>query len=65
MCSILDLPCVESAQLEAMVGLIFGGIFTRTGSLWILMIAHTAFDLTALGLIYWELEAAVARYIFK
>jgi hypothetical protein len=29
------------------------------------MIAHAAFDLTALAIIYWNLEAAVAHLIFK
>jgi len=29
------------------------------------MIAHAAFDLTALTLIYWNLESHVAHLIFK
>jgi hypothetical protein len=29
------------------------------------MIAHVAFDLTALAMIYWNLESAVAHLIFK
>jgi hypothetical protein len=29
------------------------------------MIAHAAFDLTALAIIYWDLETAVAHFIFK
>jgi hypothetical protein len=28
------------------------------------MIAHAAFDLTALALIYWHLEERVAHYFF-
>jgi membrane protease YdiL (CAAX protease family) len=44
--------------------LVFGAIFARTGSLWMLMWAHAAFDLVALGLIYWELETAVAGWVF-
>jgi membrane protease YdiL (CAAX protease family) len=56
------LPGVEQA---AVVGLVFGGIFARTRSLWMLMCAHTAFDLTALALIYWNLERDVAQLIFK
>ena len=29
------------------------------------MFAHAAFDLTALAIIYWNLESAVAHLIFK
>lgn len=29
------------------------------------MIAHAAFDLTALAIIYWDLETAVAHLIFS
>lgn len=46
------------------MGLVFGTIFARTRSLWMLMCAHAAFDLTALALIYWNLEAGVARLVF-
>jgi membrane protease YdiL (CAAX protease family) len=52
---------VEQATI---VGVIFGGIFAVTGRIWMLMIAHTAFDLAALAMIYWNLETAVARLVF-
>jgi membrane protease YdiL (CAAX protease family) len=55
-------PGVEQA---AIVGLVFATIFAVTGELPILMIAHTAFDLTALAMIYWNFETAVAHLIFK
>jgi hypothetical protein len=42
----------------------FGAMFAVTGQLPLLMIAHTAFDLTALALIYWNLETYVARFVF-
>jgi hypothetical protein len=29
------------------------------------MVAHTAFDLTALAMIYWDFESDVAHLIFK
>jgi hypothetical protein len=29
------------------------------------MIAHAAFDLTAVAIIYWDLETAVARLFFE
>ncbi len=30
-----------------------------------LMLAHAAFDLTALAMIYWNLESNVAHLLFK
>jgi membrane protease YdiL (CAAX protease family) len=56
---------LAGAQQGTIVGLIFGSIFAVTGRLWTLMCAHTAFDLTALAIIYWDLETDVARLIFK
>jgi len=56
------LPGVEQA---AITGLAFGSIFAVTGRIWIPMFAHAAFDLTALALIYWNLEYAVAQLIFR
>lgn len=56
---------VPGVQQATIVGLLFAGIFAMTGRLWMLMIAHTAFDLTALAMIYLNLETAVARSVFK
>ena len=51
---------------QAMIcGLVFGAIYARTRSLWMLMIAHAAFDLTALWMIYYGLETRIAHLIFK
>ena len=55
-------PGVEQAFV---VGLIFGSIFATTGLIFMLMIAHTAFDLTALWMIYYDLETPIAHLIFK
>jgi len=30
-----------------------------------LMLAHASFDLTALAMIYWDLETKVAHLVFK
>jgi membrane protease YdiL (CAAX protease family) len=46
-------------------GLVFGTIFALTGRIWIPMFAHAAFDLAALGIIYWNVESQVAHLIFK
>ncbi len=53
---------VEQAMIT---GLAFGTTFAITGSLFPIMIAHAAFDLTAIAIIYWDLESAVAHIIFK
>ena len=58
----LGLPGVEQAMIT---GLVFGAIFAVTGRIWMVMCAHAAFDLTAVAIIYWNLEAAVAHLVFK
>jgi uncharacterized protein len=55
---------VAGVQQATIVGLVFGAMFAVTGQLPLLMIAHTAFDLTALALIYWNLETFVARFVY-
>lgn len=52
-------------QQATIVGLVFGTIFSLTGRIWMLMFAHAAFDLTALAIIYWDLETDVAHLVFK
>ena len=56
---------IAGVEQAAIVGLIFGTIFAVTGRLFILMIVHAAFDLTALAMIYWNFETAVAHFFFK
>ena len=56
------IPGVEQALVT---GLVFGTIFAVTSRIFMLMIAHAAFDLTALAMIYWDLETAVAHLVFK
>jgi membrane protease YdiL (CAAX protease family) len=56
------IPGVEQATI---VGLVTGTIFAMTGRLFMLMIAHAAFDLTALWMIYFDLEPRIAHLIFK
>ena len=58
----LGLPGVEQAMIT---GLVFGTIFAITGRIWMVMCAHAAFDLAAIAIIYWNLEAAVAHLVFK
>ena len=56
------LPGVEQA---AVTGLVFGGIFAWQRQIWFVMVAHAAFDLTAVALIYWNWEARVAHLLFR
>lgn len=53
---------VEQATI---VGMVFAAIFAITGRIFMLMIAHAAFDLTAYAMIYWSLETRIAHLIFK
>jgi membrane protease YdiL (CAAX protease family) len=56
---------LAGAEQAAIVGLVLGTIFAITGRLFALMVAHSAFDLTALAIIYWNLESKVAHLVFK
>jgi len=56
---------LAGAQQATIFGLLFGTIFAVTGRIWMLIFAHAAFDLTALAIIYWNLESDVAHLIFK
>jgi len=56
------LPGVEQAFCT---GLVFGSIFAITGQIFLLMIAHAAFDLTALWIIYYRLETQIPHLIFN
>jgi membrane protease YdiL (CAAX protease family) len=60
--TVQGLPGVEQAIVT---GLVFGTIFAVTGRIFMPMIAHAAFDLTALAMIYWDFESNVAHLIFK
>ena len=56
---------IAGVQNAFVVGLIFGTVFAVTGRIFLLMIAHVAFDLTAYAMIYWDWETAVAHFFFK
>jgi len=53
------------AEQAVITGLAFGTIFAVTGRIWMPMFAHAAYDLTAVAMIYWNLESAAAHLIFK
>ncbi len=56
------LPGVEQA---AVTGLVFGGIYAWRKQLWVVILAHAAFDLTAVALIYRGWEGPVAHLLFR
>jgi membrane protease YdiL (CAAX protease family) len=55
----------DGAVQGAITGLVFGTTFALTGELWLLMITHAAFDLTAVWMIYNGLETRIAHLVFK
>ena len=56
------LPGVEQAVIT---GLVFGTIFAATRRIWPLIFAHAAFDVTAVLMIYWDLETKFAHLVFR
>lgn len=56
---------LTGVEQAAIAGLVFGTIFAGTGSIFLPMFAHAAFDLTAVAMIYWGVEAKVAHLVFR
>ena len=56
---------LAGAEQALITGLVFGTIFAITGRIWMLMFAHGAFVLTAVAIIYWNLEPQFAHLVFK
>lgn len=56
---------IAGTQQAAITGLVFGAVFAVTRQIWMLMVAHAAFDLAAVAIIYWDLEAKVAHLVFN
>ena len=55
---------VAGVEQAIITGLVLGGIYLAAGHLWISILAHIAFDLTAVAIIYSDVEAAVAHLLF-
>jgi membrane protease YdiL (CAAX protease family) len=60
--SVQGLAGTEQAMIT---GCVFGTMLAASGRIWMPMIAHAAFDLTAYAIIYWNLETAVAHLVFR
>jgi membrane protease YdiL (CAAX protease family) len=56
---------VAGVEQAAITGPAFGTIFAATRQIWISMVAHAAYDLTAIAIIYWNVESTVAHLVFK
>jgi uncharacterized protein len=56
---------LAGTEQATITGLVFGTIFACTGRIFMLMCAHAAFDLTALAIIYWNLETKVAHLVLR
>jgi uncharacterized protein len=56
---------IPGVQQATIAGLVYGAIVAVTGRIWVPMIAHAAFDLTALAMIYRDVEPWFAHLIFK
>ncbi len=56
---------LPGAEQAAVTGVVFGTMYGATRRLWLPMVAHAAFDVTAVALIYWQWEASVAHLLFR
>jgi CAAX protease family protein len=56
---------LSGVEQAIMTGLVFGGIYAKSRQLWFLMVAHVAFDLAAIALIFLNRETAVAHLLFR
>jgi len=56
---------LAGVQQATAFGIVFGTVFALTGQIWILMCAHAAFDITALAIIYLDLESWFAHLVFR
>jgi len=52
-------------EQSTIMGLVFGTIFALSGRIFMLMVAHAAFDVVAVLIIYLDLEVRVAHLVFK
>jgi len=56
---------VAGVAQAAITGVSLGAIYALSGNLWTPMIFHAAYDVTALLIIYWDLESAVGHALFR
>jgi len=56
---------VTGAEQAIISGLVFGTVYARTRQIWLPMIAHAAFDVAAVFIIYWNLETRLAHLFIR
>jgi membrane protease YdiL (CAAX protease family) len=56
---------IAGMEQALVTGLTFGTIYAVTGRIFFVMMAHTAYDLVALAMIYSGTEANFAHFVFK
>jgi len=56
---------LPGTQQAFVVGLLMGTLYATTRQIWLPMIVHAAFDVTAVWIIYWDLERDVAKWFFR
>jgi membrane protease YdiL (CAAX protease family) len=56
---------VAGVEQAVITGLTFGTIFAVTRQIWMPIVAHAAYDLAAIAIVYWNLESTMARLVFK
>jgi CAAX protease family protein len=56
---------VAGVEQAMITGLVFGSVFAITRRVWLLMVAHAAYDVAAIALIYWNVESRVAHLFFR
>jgi membrane protease YdiL (CAAX protease family) len=54
---------VPGAAQATITGLVFGTVYPRIGAIWPVMVAHAAFDVTAVLMIYWNLEEPIGHLL--
>ena len=56
---------VPGAVQATITGLVFGATYARIKTIWPVMVAHAAFDIAAVLIIYWNLEEPIGRLILR
>ena len=56
---------LAGVEQALVTGLAFGSVFAVSGRIWGLIFAHAAFDVTAVAIIYWDVESRVAHLVFR
>jgi membrane protease YdiL (CAAX protease family) len=54
---------VPGAVQATITGLVFGTTYARIRTIWPVMVAHAAFDVASVLMIYWNLEEPIGRLL--